>query len=225
MADNHAHNVDNRLSARSPGKGRAVPVVTLSGPGAAAPAFPVEVAVQRICRHHRNLARVFQAQQGHAEAVAAGACPPDFPLMAAILRYIGLHLLGDHYRVEERHLLFAMRERGASGRIVDAAQDAHHLRARKFAALQSAFGAWRQQPGLRNPPFLELAADYIAAELGHIAFEEGVLLPCAVETLPASDWESIAEALRDNDDPLFGSSPDPQLNPLQHLLDAGTAAH
>ena len=94
-----AHDLDNWPSARSPGTGQAVPVVTPPNPGLAAPAFPVEVAVQRICGHHRNLARVFAAQQGHAEALAAGACPPDFPLMAAILRYIELHLLGNHHRV------------------------------------------------------------------------------------------------------------------------------
>ncbi|MBK7470580.1 MAG: hemerythrin domain-containing protein [Betaproteobacteria bacterium] len=193
--------------------------------GLAAPAFPVEVAVQRICGHHRNLARVFAAQQGHAEALAAGACPPDFPLMAAILRYIELHLLGNHHRVEESCLLAAMRERGASGQLVDTALGAHSQSAQKFAALQSAFGAWRQQPDLRNPPFLELAADYRECELGHIAFEEDVLLPCAVETLPASDWAAIAEAFRDQDDPLFGASPDPQLIPLQHLLGAGTVTH
>ena len=225
MRYDHALNLDNWPPARSPGTGRAVPVVTPPNPGLAAPAFPVEVAVQRICGHHRNLARVFAAQQEHAEAVAAGACPPDFPLMAAILRYIELHLLGNHHRVEESCLLAAMRERSASDQLVESALGAHNRSARKFAALQSAFGAWRQQPDLRHPLFLELAVDYCACELGHIAFEEDVLLPCAVETLPASDWAAIAEAFRDEDDPLFGSSPDPQLIPLQHFLGAGRVTH
>ncbi len=41
----------------------------------------------------------------------------------------------------------------------------------------------------------------------HMRKEEDVLLPLAEQWLRADDWDRIAEAFRENDNPLFGIKP------------------
>jgi hemerythrin-like domain-containing protein len=189
------------------------------------PAFPVEVAVRHICAHHRNLARVFRALEAHAEAIAGGKCSPDFILIAAMLRYIAMFSYRVHHPADEEFLLSAMRQSGAPGHVIDSVIGAHNSGAKQFAALQDAFNAWGDKPDMHNAPFLELAHDYISFEFDHMSYEESVVLPCAVDMLPAKDWTPIADAFRSHDDPLFGIKPGPDLAPLHHLLFAGPVSH
>jgi hemerythrin-like domain-containing protein len=187
--------------------------------------FPVEVAVQRICGQHRNVARVLRAQQGHLQAIQGHACRPDFLLIAAAIRYIDMFAHGIHHPSEETYLIPAMRQNGAPADVLDNVIGAHSVGAKQFATLQGVFEQWRDKPEMRNPPFLQLVPDYIAFEFDHISYEETIVLPCAVDTLPAADWERIAEAFRSHDDPLFGLHPVPELSPLHCLLVPGRVAH
>ncbi len=192
-------------------------------PEAAGPALPVEIAVRQICGQHRNLARVLKLQDDHAKGVASGRCAPDFPLLAAVLRYIETFSYGQHHPAEERYLFSAMRQHGVPGPVLDRVTGAHAWGVKRFLALQAAFAAWRHEPGSHHPPFLALAPRYALFEAEHIAFEESVVLPCAVDTLPASDWVPIASAFLAHDDPLSGGIPAPEFAPLHRLLAAGPA--
>lgn len=192
-------------------------------PAAAVPALPVEVAVRQICGQHRNLARALKVQDDHAAGVASGRCAPDFQLIAAVLRYIEMFSYGQHHPAEERYLFSAMRQHGLPGHVLDHVTGARRWGVRKFLALQAAFAAWRLEPRSHHPPFLALAQRYALFEADHIAYEESVVLPCAVDTLPASDWVPIANAFLAHDDPLSGRSPAPEFAPLHQLLAAGPA--
>lgn len=193
-------------------------MATLADASSANSGFPVEVAVQRICCQHRNIARVFRAHESHANAIATASRAPDFILIRAILHYIDIFSYGVHHPAEEKFLFSAMRQSGAPGQVIDNAVLAHRSGAEKFVVLQSAFEAWSNQPGMHNPPFLELAPGYISFEFDHMAYEESVVLPCALDNLLADDWEPIAEAFRSHDDPLFGIRPAPELASLYHLV-------
>jgi len=58
---------------------------------------------------------------------------------------------------------------------------------------------------------LHLLADAVGSladvTLNHIGFEERTVLPLAREYLIASDWDEIAQAFSENDDPSFGDLP------------------
>jgi hemerythrin-like domain-containing protein len=187
---------------------------------AAGPAFSVEIAVQHICGQHRNLARVFRAQKFHVEAIASGRCVPDFGAIAAMLHYVDLFSYNVHNPTEEKFLFDAMRRNGAPRQVVDKAAGAHAAGARAFAMLRSSFDAWHDQPRADDARFPELLAGYVAAEAEHMSYEERVLLPCALETLPADDWDMIAPAFQECNDPLFGPHLTPELEPLHQLLAA-----
>ena len=189
------------------------------------PAFPVEIAVRQICAQHRTLARVFRVLKAHAEEIAGGKCSPDFILISAILRYIAMFSYRVHHFAEEKFLFSAMRESGAPGHVIDGAMGAHSSGAKKFAALQDAFNTWWDKPDTRNPSFLELVPDFVSFEFDDISYEESVVLPCAVDMLPANDWTPIADAFRSHEDPLSGIQPGSALAPLQYLLSAQTVSH
>jgi hemerythrin-like domain-containing protein len=142
-----------------------------------------------------------------------------------VLHYIDSFSYGIHHPIEEDYLFSAMRQSGSANHAVDLAMSAHGTGAKKFAALRAAFEAWRDIPDMRNSPFAELVADYVAFEFEHMSYEEYTLLPAAVDTLPAKDWVSIAEAFDGTDDPLFGSKPAPALAPLHFLVVVAPVSH
>jgi hypothetical protein len=84
------------------------------------------------------------------------------------------------------------------------------------------FNACRSQQAWSNASshtgFAQLLPEQISLEFEHISYEESVVLPCAVELLPADDWPPIAKAFRSHDDPLFGAHLAPELAPLHYLL-------
>lgn len=189
------------------------------------PEFPVEVAVRHLCEQHRNLGRVLKALKSHTEAIAVAGSMPDFSLVAAVLHYVGTFSYGIHHFLEEEYLFSAMRRSGSANHAVDRAIAAHETGAKKFALMRTAFEAWRKTPDIRNSPLAELVADYVAFEFEHMSYEEYTLLPAAVDTLPAKDWETIAEAFHGSEDPLFGSNPAPALASLYFLLAVAPVSH
>jgi branched-chain amino acid transport system ATP-binding protein len=189
------------------------------------PAYPVEVAVGQIYAQHRNMARVYKLLETHALDVTEALCPPDAALIAATLRYIDGFSYRLHHSAEDTYLLPAMRESGADDGVIEAAMRSHAEGADKIAALRSEFDESCRLAERIDPPFLLALHEYIAFELRHIDFEENVVLPCAVDALPADHWPAIANAFRSYEDPLFGANPEPELSPLYHLLSAVAALH
>ncbi len=188
------------------------------------PAYPVEFAVGQIYAQHRNMARVYKRLEAHALDVAKAQCPADAALIAAILRYIDIFSYRFHHPVEDTYLLSAMRESGADDGVIDAAMRSHIDGANKIAALRNEFDVSCRGEEDIGPPFMSALHEYISFELRHIDFEENVVLPCAVDALPAEDWRAIAEAFGSYEDPLFGAHPEPELAPLYHLLSASAAS-
>jgi hemerythrin-like domain-containing protein len=188
-----------------------------SGAGSISPTYPVEVAVRNICDQHQDMARVFAALENHVKSVIVGERGPDFHLVAATLHYFDLFCHRMHHATEDKCLLSAMRQNGAPRDVVEIAIDAHHLGEAQFAAMLPAFDAWRNRLDVPNPKLLHTLTAYTSSERDCIAYEEGVVLPCAVDTLAARDWETIAVGMRTHDDPLFGAIPAAELAPLYFL--------
>jgi hemerythrin-like domain-containing protein len=199
--------------------------------GSADPAFPVEFAIARICGQHRDIARVLGVLDDQVGAIRGQGTTPDFDLMEEVLRYIDLYGICLHRSCEEKLLFQAMSAHGAPQDIVGGALDRHRRSVGTLAALLRAFQAWRRdacedtKPERAGGEFLGPVPVYLAGEREVIAFEEKVVLPCAVELLPATDWAGIAQAFGDHEDPLFCEHPAPALKKLwKHFrpAEAGT---
>jgi len=182
------------------------------------PTFPVEHAVRHICAQHRNLARVFRAMESHLSAALTKKTRPDFVLIDCMLHYVGAFTGRMHHPSEEKYLFSAMIRAGAPADVMEKVGEAHWVGANKLADLRRAFDEWRSHPAMPDPMFLTLAPEYLAFEFDHMYYEESVILPCAIEILPASDWPKIAQAFLGHEDPLFGSAPAAALLPLHQYL-------
>ena len=182
-------------------------------------ALPVECALQDIICQHRHLARVLAALEAHAKAIEAGDVLMDADFIVAALRYIHTFSYGIHQPAEEKFLFHAMRLGGAPGDVIDTAIAAHGAGAKELARLENLFVENRMPPALTSSAFLQLLPDQLSLEYDSLAYEEKVVLPCAVETLAATDWPPIADAFHLHEDPLFGRRFAAELVPLRrHLL-------
>lgn len=182
------------------------------------PTFPVEIAIQHICVQHRNLARVFKCMEAEAPAIVEGTCSPAFTHMAAMLHYIDVFSGQIHHPAEEKYLFAAMRQNGTPDHITELAIDAHRAGTKKLAALQSAFPKQKDSFSSQYAHFLELLPGYIAFESDHMAYEESIVLPSAIDVLPAENWVQIADAFCSHNDPLFGVHLATEFAPLHRLL-------
>lgn len=180
--------------------------------------FPIEFALQQICAQHRNLACVLSELELQAAAIAKGRLPADLRTLSALLRYLDVFAHGVHQQTEEDFLFSAMEQCGAPPHVVDGAMNVHGTALNKMTALMAEFAACRCQPDSSNSRFAQLLPEQISLEFEHISYEESVVLPCAIELLPADEWPPIAKAFRSHDDPLFGAHPAPELASLHHLL-------
>jgi len=181
-------------------------------------ALPVECALQDIICQHRHLARVLAALEAHAKAIEAGDVLMDADFVAAALRYIHAFGYGMHQPTEEKYLFRAMRLGGAPGDVIDTVVAAHDFGAKDLARLENLFAESRMPPALASAAFLQLLPDQLSLEYANLAYEEKVVLPCAVETLAAADWPTIADAFHLHEDPLFGRKFAPELAPLRQCL-------
>ena len=191
----------------------------------AMPVYPVESALRKIHGQHRNVARVLAALREHAEACARGDAPADFALMDSMLGYVYMFCERIHHPTEEEFLFAALRRQKAPERMTAQAAEQHVLGTMKLNALRDALDLWRDRPDARSEGFLAQTADYLSFQFDHMSYEERVILPCAVDTLPADDWQLISDAFLAQNDPLFGPHLTPELTPLRELLSVGQASH
>lgn len=180
--------------------------------------YPVELALQQICAQHRHLACVLAELEVQAAAIMMGQLPADFPALSALLRYLDVFAHGVHQQAEEEFLFSTLEQCGAPHHVVDGAMNVHRTALTKMTALKAELIACRFQPDASNTRFAQLLPEQISLEFEHISYEESVVLPCAIELLPAEEWPPIARAFRSHDDPLFGANPAPELASLHYLL-------
>jgi len=183
-------------------------------------AFPVEVAVRQIYSQHRNLAKVLLAVERQLVVVDAGEEMPDLLPAAGLMKYLREFHHRNHQAAEDQYLFTAMRQRDAPRELFAAAMNDHGLADYKVGALEAALADWLGDPAMPEPLLPALLADYGALKRNHMALEESVVLPAAVEILPATDWEAIAAVFRGHVDPLFDCEPSAELMPLHQLLKA-----
>jgi hemerythrin-like domain-containing protein len=165
-------------------------------------------AVRIIRDEHLAIAAVVYALRGLARRVRAEDGPPDFPLLHAMLDYIVEYPDRWHHPKESRYLFAALREadRGVAG-LLDELEREHRAGERHIAALQRELAALeRGNPGAATS-FAQAAEAYAALQWEHMRKEEDVLLPMAERALDAGAWRRIADAFRENDNPLFGIKP------------------
>ncbi|HEX6136234.1 MAG TPA: hemerythrin domain-containing protein [Casimicrobiaceae bacterium] len=181
-------------------------------------------AVRIIRDEHLAIASVLYGLRSHARRMRGGAEPPDLPLLHAMLDYIVEYPDRWHHPKESRYLFAALRERNAeAGGLIDELEREHRDGERHVAGLMRALTSFERGERAAMHAFADAVEAYADMQWEHMRKEEDVLLPLAERSLDAGDWQRIAAAFQENDNPLFGIKPKDDAARLYQRILAMTA--
>ncbi|MEQ1516811.1 MAG: hemerythrin domain-containing protein [Usitatibacteraceae bacterium] len=188
------------------------------------PMLPVEYAIQQICAQHRSMLMVLGMLNSDIGGIVAGSFPAEFGRLRAIVGYLESFGERVHGGIEDTHLVGALRKRHAPPDLTDQSLNEHGVGAAVLESLQANLNDWNRANYTGDSALPELASNFYKLQRGHFAFEERVLLPCAVELLPADDWSALGRALESHPDPVFGSNLHPEYSSLAYLRQLAPAS-
>jgi nucleotide-binding universal stress UspA family protein/hemerythrin-like domain-containing protein len=167
-----------------------------------------ERALAIIQDEHRSIAVVMRSMLDLMPQSRAPGEVPDLRSIEAMLTYMQDFPLQLHHPKEERYLHRWLRLRAPASETVLLELEAQHVR--EHALVDEAVKCVREAKS-GSPaalaalgPHIETLAD---AVWKHMKLEESVILPMAAQHLQDGDWQDIAAAFENNQDPSFGELP------------------
>jgi hemerythrin-like domain-containing protein len=164
-------------------------------------------ALRVLRAEHRSLAAVLH---GLVYLVhAARDAPPDFALLATMLRYVDAFPERFHHPKEDAWLFARLRRRHPpAAALLDALQREHGEGAVRMRELAGALARWREvqgdagaEPAARKA-FAALALAYAAFHREHMRREERDVMPLCEAHFGAQDWVEVDAAFTAHADPL-----------------------
>lgn len=182
-----------------------------TGAGARRPAIhdpaAMPAAIRILKDEHLAIASVLFSLRAAVRRIRADGAP-DFRLLRALLDYIVAFPERLHHSKEDRHLFAALTLRCPQANTLVAGLEAEHAEgAALIGALVDTLAGYAADGNARLPAFACAVESYVEFHWRHMTKEEDVLLPLAERHLTASDWDRIAAAFRENDNPLSGHGP------------------
>ena len=165
------------------------------------------VAVRIIREEHTAIAAVLHSLEYVVHKLEEGA-EPHFQLLSAMLEYIVEYPERCHHPKENRFLFKTLRERNPTVRqLIDELESEHARGDELLKSLSDALTRYQSTGRAALPEFSQVVTTYAEFHWQHMTKEEDVLLPIAKKSLTDSDWQEIAEAFLQNDNPLVGLRP------------------
>lgn len=163
-------------------------------------------AIEIIKAEHRSLAAVLDAANHLIAEIRAGRLTPDFRLWWAIVSYIERFPEGLHHPREDDVLFKRLQSRtDAADTLLDALEAEHRGGHERVRTLQLALGRYEAGVPDAFEDFASRIETFAQFNWKHMKMEENELFPIAERHLTEQDWEEIANAFRDNNDPMFGT--------------------
>lgn len=161
-------------------------------------------AIGIIKDEHRSLAAVIHGlQQTVTQAVASGS-RPDPVLLRAMLYYIEHFPERLHHPKEEIFLFRKLRERTSEHEAVLRGLEAQHADgARRLRELADGVSALERGDAAAVAQLESAVHAFAKGQWQHMAAEEDVILPAALQVLTTTDWQEVAQAFSSNGDPRF----------------------
>ena len=165
------------------------------------------VAIRIIREEHTAIVAVLHSLEYVVRNLEEGA-EPNFQLLNAMLEYIVEYPERCHHPKENRYLFKILKERNPSAGQLIAQLESEHARGDELLkSLSQALARYRSVGRSALRPFAEAVSAYTEFHWQHMTKEEDVLLPIAKRSLSDSDWQEIADAFLQNDNPLIGLRP------------------
>lgn len=164
-------------------------------------------ALDIILTEHRTLNAVIFALRHVADDIAAGKLTPDYKLLWSIIYYIEEFPDRLHHPKEDTVLFPRVRSRTHD---IDAVLDdlgRQHVNGHEhLQRLKTLLGRMEAEiPGAARE-FADKAGTYSSFQQRHATQEESIVIPKACDVLNNEDWEAIAAAFTEHQDPLAAGS-------------------
>jgi hemerythrin-like domain-containing protein len=165
-------------------------------------------AIQIIRDEHLAIAAVLYSLRYLARRIRDKQDQPDHRLLHAMLDYIVEYPDRWHHPKESDYVFRAVRERNPKATDLVAELEAEHAEGdRLIEALKEKLIRLERGEADARVLFARAVEQYAQFQWEHIRKEEDSLMPIAEKSLTADDWQRIAAAFRENDNPLFGIKP------------------
>lgn len=172
-------------------------------------------ALRIIHDEHRSIAAVLHGLIFMMRDVRDRGTAPDYRVLHAMLDYVVAFPEKLHHPKEDRYLFVRLRERDpGTAALIDTLEAEHVRGGAMIERLQDELTAYEKGGAARAADFQRAVEEYADFHWMHMRREEDELLPRAEKALTAADWQEIAEAFKENDDPLFGIKPKDEFEQL-----------
>lgn len=162
-------------------------------------------AVHIIKAEHRSLAAVLNAANHLRTEICAHRLMPNFRLLWAIILYIEEFPETLHHPKEDNYLFAKLLERThAADTLIKTLHEQHEQGKERIQELRTALGQFESGGDGKSESFFSILEAFTKFHFHHMTTEERDVFPLAEQYLNQEDWQEIALAFRDNQDPLFG---------------------
>lgn len=166
------------------------------------------VAIGTIRSEHRSLAAVINNMKAVLQEVRAGRMSMDYPLFWTMVHYIDVFPNRFHHPKEDDWLFAKLKLRTAEAdALIDTLQAQHKGEAIVLAEIRRTLGNAEAGVDGGLDAFETAVGNYANFTWTHLRCEEHDLLPIAERVLLDEDWNAIATAFAENEDPLSGKQP------------------
>jgi hemerythrin-like domain-containing protein len=167
-------------------------------------------ALQIIRDEHTAVSAVLRSLLQMIECVPDDEPERYFDVMRAMLFYIDEFPERRHHP-KESDLLFPKVARAVPQLmpVIRRLEDDHLAGESRVRELQHLLIGWELLGDSRRETFQKAVREYVDFYLSHMRTEETEILPAAINTLSAADWDELDAAFRQQQDPLVTGSHDP----------------
>lgn len=176
-------------------------------------------AVGVIVREHQGLWRIIDLLDQLQQDMNINDARPDETLFQAIFDYIQHFSNRVHSQKTEIVLYRLLREKSPeTGPLLDKLERGYVIGHEKLALLRSLLTDCIQRWPEGREAFSHELSRFTQALRKHIKKEEGVVIPRARAVLSEADWQRIASARDQQNDPLFGDRVREEFRELRHRI-------
>lgn len=158
--------------------------------------------IEILRQEHRNIEKLLLVLERELDVFARGD-RPDYEVVHAVIGYFQVYPDAYHHPLEDRVFeKLKVRDYAVVAKIGDLAAD-HRRGAERLRKVARAVENVLADRELLRRTVNDIIRDFIEQERRHMAMEERVFFPAAINALQPADWAEIASRLTDQSDPLF----------------------
>jgi hemerythrin-like domain-containing protein len=161
--------------------------------------------IEMLQEEHRNIARLLDVLEQEL-SVFDRRERPDYEIFQAIIQYFREYPENCHHPKEDVvYRILKERNPAVAGAVGDVESE-HEIEGERLNNFAKVVDDVLADQELPRQTFHQAAKEFIEHQRRHMAKEEQLLFPAALETLTADDWAQINARIDDRKDPMFDGS-------------------